>query len=95
MLNENIKPIKPGDAVKELKDSLRLTNHQLAVKLGINESSVRAVIKGRVGLTNKMAQKLADLKVEGKDYNYWINLRDGYSNSNGAEAVNEMNSEDD
>jgi plasmid maintenance system antidote protein VapI len=98
MSNDNIKPISPGDALRSFKEELKLTNYQLAEKLGVNESTIRSAIKGRTTLTDKMAKKLASLNVEGKDYNYWTSVRKDYASSNSSsESENEVSepSEDD
>ena len=62
----------PGFTVKEMIDDRGITEGQLAVRMGKDETFVRDLIEGEVELTQEVAQQLESEL--GMNARFWLNL---------------------
>ncbi len=68
--------IHPGEHLKEIIDSLEMTQTEFAKRLGILEKSLSDIVNEKVGITIETAVKLS--KMFGNSVSFWINLQTNY-----------------
>jgi len=67
---------RPGETIEELMGQKRWSASQLGGKLGLGEITVQRLIKGRVKITDDLADKLGE--VFGTDANFWRTREKNY-----------------
>ena len=73
---KKLKPIHPGEHVKEMMEESGLTMHQLAKALHVSPNRVTSIIHGQRGITGETALRLA--RYFGTSSEMWINLQAHY-----------------
>lgn len=68
--------IHPGETLKEVLDDRGLSQKELAIRTGFTEKHISTVIKGKKGISCKMAKSLE--YVLGIEDSFWCNLKSKY-----------------
>jgi addiction module HigA family antidote len=73
LLEEQIRPIYPGEVIADLLEDLEMTTIDFAQKLDVSPDTVEAIIQGRLPVTVDMAIRLG--KALGNGPQLWLNLQ--------------------
>ena len=69
-------PIPPGEHLEEELEFIRMTERELADKMGMSEQAISELIKGEMAVTQDIADKLE--LVLGVPSHMWVNLEARY-----------------
>lgn len=72
-LPKNVKPLAPGDMMREYLDDLNLTQQQLADALGISRQRTNEILTGKRIVTADTAMRLE--RVFGLSALFWLRLQ--------------------
>ena len=75
---KNIKfiPIHPGEILQDALDSSDITQMALAMHIGVTQSKINDICRGRRGISAQMAAKLG--KAFNQSTEFWYNLQKQY-----------------
>lgn len=75
----NLRPIHPGEILKEQLDEIGLSARALASRLGVPTNRITAVLNETRGITPDTALRLAKFFGGGQDgARFWLNLQQAY-----------------
>ncbi len=74
--NNNTMVFHPGYYVEELRDSLGITQSELAKRLGVTPKLISTVLSGKATLSKDLASRLS--KMTGTSFDLWMNLQNKY-----------------
>lgn len=75
---QNIKiiPIHPGEILQDALDSLGITQMAIASHIGVTQSKINDICRGRRGISVEMAARLG--KAFNQSTDFWYNLQKQY-----------------
>ena len=76
MANKRIKPVHPGNYLKELIDELKISQYRLAKEIGIPAMRINLLVNGKRPITAELALRLG--RYFGQNPRYWMNLQSRY-----------------
>ena len=78
MKNKNIKfkPVHPGEILQDALDAAGISQVALAKHIGVSQSKINDICKGRRGLSVEMSARLA--RAFNQSTEFWYNLQKQY-----------------
>ena len=75
-MTKRLRPIHPGEHLKEFMDDFGLTMNQLAKALRVSPNRITAIVHGTRGITAETAMRLA--RYFGTSVQMWMNMQAHY-----------------
>ena len=72
----NIRPIHPGEILREEMEALNLSANRFAIKLHVPPNRISAILKGARSITADTALRLS--RFFGTSPEFWLNLQNAY-----------------
>lgn len=66
----------PGYYVEEIVEDMGITQHEFASRLGVADEVLEELIRGKVKISNSLANRLS--RVLGSSPDFWLNLQERY-----------------
>jgi addiction module HigA family antidote len=77
--------VHPGEILQEMLDQNQITQSLVAERLGMAQSKISDICRGRRGVTPDMAMRLG--RLFGQSPRFWLNLQENWELSQLDEAV--------
>jgi addiction module HigA family antidote len=77
--------VHPGEILQEILDQNQITQSQVAERLGMAQSKISDICRGKRGVTPDMAMRLG--RLFGQNPRFWLNLQENWELSQLDEAV--------
>ena len=90
MLKKRIKPVHPGDYLKELLDELEISQYRLAHDLGVGTMRINHVVNGKRPVNAELALRLG--RYFSQEPRYWMNLQSRYDMDMAEDALSDQGS---
>ncbi len=88
VIDEKIPPVHPGEVLlQEFLIPWGISQHQLALHIGISASRINEIVRGRRGITGDTALRLA--RATQTTPEFWLNLQALYDLETARDAVGE------
>ena len=76
MNTKRIRPVHPGQYLREILDELKLSQYRLAQDIGVPAMRVSHVVRGKRPVTAELALRFG--RYFGQSPRYWLNLQSRY-----------------